>query len=95
MRFLIACFAVVAASAALPQSSNEFLSRYGEPDLERFQARPGISVTVEYGSDHLACQIVIQPPQPLIHQEEPTPLMSSEGVSEILEEVAPVASGAT
>jgi hypothetical protein len=89
MRFLIACFVVAAASAALPQSSNEFHSRYGEPDLERFQARPGISVTVEYGLDHLACQIVIEPPQPLIHQEELTPLMSSEGVSEILEEVAP------
>ena len=91
MRFLIACLAVAAASAALPQSSNEFHNRYGDPTLERFQARPGISVTVEYGSDHLACQMVIEPPQPLIHQEEPTPLMSSEGVSEILEEVAPVA----
>ena len=92
MRFLIACFVVAAASAALPQSSEELHNRYGEPTLERFQARPGISVTVEYGSDHLACQIVIEPPQPLIHQEEQTQFMSSEGVSEILEEVAPVAS---
>ena len=92
MRFLIACFVVAAASAALPQSANEFHNRWGEPTLERFQARPGISVTVEYGSDHLACQIVIEPPQPLIHQEEQTPFMSSDGVSEILEEVAPVAS---
>ena len=92
MRFLIACFAVAAASTALPQSSQELHNRWGEPTLERFQARPGISVTVEYGSDHLACQIVIEPPQPLIHQEEPTPLMSSEAVSEILEEIAPVAS---
>jgi hypothetical protein len=92
MRFLIACLAVAAASAALPQSSQELHNRYGEPTLERFQARPGISLTVEYGSDHLACQIVIEPPQPLIHQEEQTQFMSSEGVSEILEEVAPVAS---
>ena len=91
MRFLAACFAVAAVSAALPQSSQELHNRYGEPTLERFQARPGISVTVEYGSDHLACQIVIEPPQPLIHQEEQTQFMSSEGVSEILEEVAPVA----
>ena len=91
MRFLIACFVVAAASAALPQSSNEFHSRYGEPDLERFQARPGISVTVDYGSDHLACQIAIAPPQPLIHQDEQAQLMSSEDVSEILEEIVPVA----
>src|SRR4029077_7257908 len=86
MRFLIACFAVAAASAALPQSSGEFHTRYGEPTLERFQARPGINLTVEYGSDHIACQVIIEPPQ-----EEQTQLMSSEGVSEILEEVAPVA----
>jgi len=91
MRFLIACFVVAAASVALPQSSNEFHNRYGEPTLERFQARPGIGVTVEYGSDHLASQITIEPPQPLIHQEEQTQLMSSEDVSEILEDIAPVA----
>ena len=92
MRILVACFAVAAASAALPQSSHELHNRYGEPTLERFQARPGISLTAEYGSDHFACQIVIEPPQPLIHQEEQTQFMSSEGVSEIVEEVAPVAS---
>ena len=89
MRFLIACFAVAAASAALPQSSNEFHNRYGDPTLERFQARPGISVTVEYGSDHLACQIVIQPPRSLFHSEENLPLMSSGAVTEILEEIVP------
>ena len=91
MRFLIACFVVAAMGAAVPQSSNEFHNRYGEPTLERFQARPGISVTVEYGSDHLACQIVIEPPQLLIHKEEQTQLMSSDGVSEILEDIVPVA----
>jgi hypothetical protein len=91
MRFVIACLAVAAASAVLPQSSEELHNRYGKPTLERFQARPGINLTVEYGSDGLACQIVIEPPQQLIHQEEQTQLMSSESVSEILEEVAPVA----
>jgi len=57
--------------------------------MERFTARPGISLAVEYGSDHLVCQILIEPPQSLIHQEEQARLMSSEGVSEVLEEVAP------
>jgi hypothetical protein len=59
--------------------------------MERFTARPGISLAVEYGSDHLACEILIEPPPSLIHQEEQARLMSSEGVSEVLEEVAPVA----
>jgi hypothetical protein len=89
MRFLVACFAVAAASAALPQSSGEFHNRYGEPTLERFQARPGISVTVEYGSDHLACRALIEPPRALFHTEENLPLMSSGTVTEILEEIVP------
>ena len=59
--------------------------------MERFAARPGISLAVEYGSDHLACQVVIEPPQSLIHQEEQARLMSSEDASQVLEEVAPVA----
>jgi hypothetical protein len=59
--------------------------------VERFTARPGISVTVQYGSDHLVCQARIEPSQPLIHDEMQMLLMSSEGVSEVLEEVAPVA----
>ena len=89
MRFLIACFVVAALSAALPQSSNEFHSRYGEPDLERFQARPGISVTVEYGLDHLACRALIEPPRPLFDSEQHHPLMSSGAVTDILEEIVP------
>jgi len=60
-------------------------------DLERFMARPGISLTVEYGSDHFACSILIEPPGPLLHHEESPPLMSSGyGVKEILEEVCAV-----
>jgi len=73
------------------QSSQELHNRYGEPDRERFSARPGISLTVEYGSDHLACNALIEPPQSLTYTEEHVPLMSSEVVSEVLEEVAPVA----
>jgi hypothetical protein len=46
---------------------------------------------VEYGSDHLACNALIEPPQPPNYTEEHVSLMSSEGVSEVLEEVAPIA----
>jgi hypothetical protein len=91
MRFLAVCVGVALASGALPQSSQEFHSKYGEPDLERFEARPGINLAVEYGPDYLACQIIMEPPQPLVHGEEQIQFMSSEGMSEILEEVAPVA----
>jgi hypothetical protein len=59
--------------------------------MERFAARPGISLTVQYGSDHQVCQALIEPPNSLVHQEQQLPLMSSEGVSEVLEEIAPIA----
>src|SRR6267378_6829082 len=85
------CFLLAVASLVLTPSSQDLHNRYGEPDIERFIARPGIGLTVEYGSDHLACQALIEPPQPLIHQEEQARLMSSEGASQVLEEVAPVA----
>lgn len=91
MRIVAGCLLVAVGSVFLTQSSQEFHSRYGEPDIERFAARPGISLAVEYGSDHLACQVVIEPPQSLIHQEEQARLMSSDGASQVLEEVAPVA----
>jgi hypothetical protein len=91
MRIITGCLLVAVGSAFLPQSSQDFHSRYGEPNRERFSARPGISLTVEYGSDHLACVALIEPPQPLTYTEENVPLMPSEGVSEVLEEVAPIA----
>ena len=90
MRILIGSF-IVTASVLLSQGSQDFRNRYGEPDRERFAARPGITLTVEYGSDHLACYALIDTPQPLLYSEEHVPLMSSEGVAEVLEEVAPVA----
>ena len=91
MRFLVAGFLIVTATVLLSQSSSDFRNHYGEPNRERFAARPGISLTVEYGSDHLACYAMIDPPQQLFHLEEHVPLMSSKDVSEVLEQVAPVA----
>ena len=91
MRTFIGCLFIAAVSVVVAPSSQELHNRYGEPDRERFPARPGISLTVDYGSDHLACNALIEPPQPFTHSEEHVPLMSSEAVSEVLEEVAPIA----
>lgn len=83
---------VAVATAVLAPGSPNFHSLYGDPDIERFSARPGISVTVQYGSDHLVCQAIIEPPQQLLHtDEEELPLTSSEAVTEILEVISPTA----
>jgi hypothetical protein len=89
MRILAVCLLVALGTVAVTQSSQELRNRYGEPDLERFIARPGIGFTVQYGSDHLACEVLVEPPQPLAYTKEDVPLMSSEAVTEILEEVVP------
>jgi len=96
MRIVAGCLLVAIGSIVLAPGSQELHNRYGEPDLERFTARPGISLTVQFGPDHLACQAQIEPPQSLIRQGWTPPtamtLMSSEGVSQVLEEFIPVAS---
>lgn len=91
MRILIGCLLFTAASSVIAPTSEELHNRYGETDMERFAARPGISVTVQYGSDHEACEMRIEPPKSLIHADEQSPLMSSNDVSEVLEEVVPEA----
>jgi hypothetical protein len=55
-------FLVVAASLAMSPTPQELRNRYGDPDVERFRARPGVGLTVEYGSDGVACQMLIEPP---------------------------------
>jgi hypothetical protein len=90
MRIVAGCLFFVAASGVLAPSSQELHERYGEPNLERFMARPGITLTAEYGSDDSACWVLIEPPRPLLHPEESLPLISSNMVTEILEEIVPV-----
>ena len=89
MRVSIGCFVLMAACFGAAQTSQELHSQYGEPDIERFTARPGIGLTVEFGSDGLACQELLEPLQPLLHREEQASFMSSDVVTEVLEEIAP------
>ena len=71
---------------------SDFVSpnREGTPDSESFHLRDGIHMTVMYGSDHHACFVELTPEQPLYPQRR-NHEMSSETVTEILEEIAPSA----
>ncbi len=93
MRIAVGCIAVVIATVGLSPTSQDLRNRYGRPDIERFTAGPGISLTVEYGSDHQACQMKIEPTQPLIHPMTANDIVMPEAeVSKIVDEVVPVAS---
>ncbi len=49
----------------------------------------GISLTLAYGSDHLTCEALIEPPQALFHREETARFMSPVAVMKTLEAIAP------
>lgn len=93
MRIFIGCLVLAVTSGAVGPSSMEIRNRYGAPNMERFTARPGIEVSAEYGADRLACDVVVEAPRPLLDTgpfERPQ-MIPSKAVSEILDEIAPVA----
>ena len=92
MRLLMGCSLLVASSLLAAQTSQDLRSRYGDPTRERFTARRGISVTVEYDSDGLACEEVLEPPQPLLAEPNSDTFMSSDAVTDVLEELVPLSS---
>src|SRR5689334_8987584 len=91
MRGLICWIVLMAVCSCSAQTSQEFHSRYGDPATEQFTPRPGVALTVEYGTDGLACQELLEAPQPLLHRAEQAVFMPSDSVTEVLEEVAPPA----
>jgi hypothetical protein len=72
-------------------SAQQLHKLYGEPTMERFAVRSGTTLTVEYGPDHMACQLLIAPRQLLVEVQNPSPPMSSQGVSALLQELLPAA----
>jgi hypothetical protein len=100
MRILAGCLLFAAAGAILAPGPEDLRKRYGASecqhrdesgnvDIERFAARPGISLTGWYGSDGRVCRIDLAPSPSNTSQGGVPRFMSSESVSEILEEVSP------
>jgi hypothetical protein len=91
MRILATCLVAAASALTLAPGAQDFRMHYGEPDTERFIARPGISLTVQYGPDHLACEMLIESPRQLLLQKNSEgTLISPEKVTDILDEIVPV-----
>lgn len=57
--------------------------------MERFAVGNGVTVTVEYGPDRAACQILIAPRRLLVEVKSSDSPMSSPGVSRVLQELLP------
>jgi hypothetical protein len=89
MRIPIARLLIVFLGLPAGQASQTLRDRYGEPDIERFTAARDIGLTVEFGSDGLACQVVIERKQPLVHPKQVGDYMAPEAVSQIIDELVP------
>jgi hypothetical protein len=92
MRILVACLLTIATSLPIAKTSQDLRVRYGEPDIEQFTVAADIGLTVEYGADGLACQMIIEKKRPLLHREETLTYMAPEIASQLVDEVVPPAS---
>lgn len=77
---------MVPTDASAP-SVQEIQKLYGEPTMERFAVRNGITVAVAYGPDRAACQILIAPRRLLVEVRSPDSLTSSPDVSRVPQEL--------
>ena len=82
-------YAGIPANVSAP-SVEDVHKLYGEPTMERFAVGNGITVTVQYGPDRAACQILIAPNRLLVAAKR-LDSMSSPGVSRVLQELLPPA----
>jgi hypothetical protein len=88
-------FLFVSAIVASAQTAGDFGTRYGDPDVERFVIRPGVTLTVAYGSDRTGCQMIVESKRSILKSDNESELMAKEIVPEVLEEILPESSGDT
>lgn len=89
MRVFSGCLLFLALAAATPQDSLDLRKRYGEPDVERFTIRPGITMTAEYGADGKACVLSIEPHKDFFQDMVADETLPMDTMTSILDEVAP------
>lgn len=76
---------------AIKLNATDLHSRYGDPDVQRFVVRPGITLMVAYDTDQAACRMVVEPTRSIIPRDEPAEYMLPEVVTDIIEETLPEA----
>jgi hypothetical protein len=91
--FVVGWLCAGIATNVLAPNVEDVYKLYGEPTMERFAVGDGITVTVQYRLGSSACQILIAPRRLLVEVKSPDPPMSSPGVSRVLRELLPPATG--
>jgi hypothetical protein len=91
VRLVAGCLAAFALTVTTPQASDEYYTRYGKPDAERFVVRPDLVLSVEYGADGAACRMRIESRQSLLFSVaiSMNPTAPVDEVMQVLNEVVP------
>ena len=79
-------FAIICAA----QTADDFPARYGHPDAEKFRVRPEITLTVRYGEDDAACEMLIEPSNSDRSHSNKELSMATNTVSEVIDELIPL-----
>ena len=88
------CSRAIATRNNLPVielNNTDLHSRYGDPVVEKFVVRPGITLMATYGTDRVACRMVIEPRRSIIPSIVLTKYMQPEVVTQIIDELLPEA----
>jgi hypothetical protein len=84
-------FVLLPGIVAVAQTASDLSTRYGNPDVERFRVRPGVTLMARYAEDRTACEMLIEPRRSIIPNDEPAKYMRPEVMTEIIDEVLPEA----
>jgi hypothetical protein len=89
VRYVAGCLIFFLFPASAPQTSPGFHARYGKPDVERFNVRWGLELTVEYGTDGQACRMRVERYYN-VNRLGPDEAAPPDMVADILNEVVPL-----
>jgi hypothetical protein len=76
-------------TAAVAQTASDLYARYGDPDVERFVVRPGITLMASYAEDRSACEMVTEPKHSIQQSDDKEQSMAAKTVTEIIDELIP------
>lgn len=87
----LGCLLSAIPAEVLAPSAQGLHQLYGEPSIEQFPVRNGVTLNVQYGPDRFACQILLAPRRLLAEVENSSGTMPSGSVSAVLQQLLPSA----
>ena len=78
------------AAPVMAQTSTELRKRYGEPQSETYQVRPGIVLSVFYTKSGQLCRMEISPQRQKVRLGLAAEVMPSDEVLRIIDELIPI-----